>query len=471
MNPKALGAWGIVTNVSKAMAIACFCVGSVNALTLTQAYDNAQISDARFRAGINQGKASEEQFYQARAALFPQVAAEINNTKTRQNIVSSDNTVFASGETSYTTKEWSVSLTQSIYDHSRVMRYKQAGFERIRIGAETQDLKQALILRVAETYFNALAEHENYNYIQTEIRALNRQSELVEAKLQDGLANRMEALDARARQIQGEFRSVEASNRLRNALNDLKAINGVWPAKVRGLGVGVRWYAVGSHLKPINHWVQLAYKNNALVKARLSAVDVAMHEIKAQRGAHFPTLELVLSHGNRDTGGTLFGGGSEVDNQDISIRLKVPLYSGGAVSSKVRESLHLYNKTKDELRLQMMLVEREVSQAYDGQVAAMAKSIALAKSVEAFELSLESKRIAFDSGLISNVTVLDGERDLYLVRSELSTAKYEYLMSGLRLKKVVGTLAADDVTEVNARLDGKWMRLDLAASVMSDAAL
>ena len=72
-------------------------------------------------------------------------------------------------------------------------------------------------------------------------------------------------------------------------------------------------------------------------------------------------IDLTITKNNEETKGSLFGGGSNVDTEALMFTLTVPIYAGGAVSSKVRETLNLQYKAKDEL-------EQALSQAGDDSI-------------------------------------------------------------------------------------------------------
>ena len=89
-------------------------------------------------------------------------------------------------------------------------------------------------------------------------------------------------------------------------------------------------------------------RNNPALVVQRHVVNVSRTEISRQNAGHYPTLDAVLRKSNRDTQGTLFGGGSEVETQELMLRLSVPLYAGGSVSSKTREAQARYQIIIDD---------------------------------------------------------------------------------------------------------------------------
>jgi len=196
-------------------------------------------------------------------------------------------------------------------------------------------------------------------------------------------------------------------------------------------------------------WVTSALEQNPKILIRKFAIEEAAEEIDRQQAGHFPTVDVSASSNTRDTGGTLFGGGSEVDTKELKIELNLPLFAGGGVTSRAREAIELHSKAKVELRLALRQVERDTLIAYDGIVNSIAKVKALQKLVEANEGIVQAKSTAYESGLSSNLEVLDAERDLFFARSEFALARYEYVINTLGLKRAAGILSDRDIQGIS----------------------
>lgn len=415
-------------------------------------YKLAQQRDPTYLAGVHQHAASTEGKYQARAALLPSLDLSATRTETSQDIVSSDNEVFGSGSTSYPTDEYSVSIKQSLYDYSNWAAYSAAKARVARADAEFIGVEQDLLMRVSEAYFIALALNEEFASAQAERRSLEEHFELLQLKRRDGLARQTDMLDAQARFMQSQSREVEVRASLKDSLEVLRELTGTLPDSLAMLDQKTA-QATPDPVDP-EAWWQLALEQNPELAMRRKSVEAARQEIKRLKGGHYPTLDLELSYGDRNTQGSLFGGGSEVQTQEINVGLNIPIYSGGIVSSRVRESIELLSKAEQELELELRSVQRNTFASFDGVLTDIAKSDALGKSVEAYQLGVDAKRLAYSSGVATSLTVLDGERDLYFARSQYVGARYGYLVNVIRLKRAAGVLTEKDLQDINAMLTG-----------------
>ena len=432
---------------------------SVQSADLLEVYQQAKESDPIYQAGFHQHQASIEIYQQAKAVLLPNIKLSYNRTDTTQDIVSSDNAVFNAGSTSFPTTSLNLSITQSIYSFSNWAYFKQAKEEVKRVAAELEEVNQSLIFRVAEAYFSVLGEQDNFVAIAAEASALEKHFELVSNQRSSGLARMTDFLDAQARFLQAQARKVEIGNDLQDAIQALREMTDVLPDSLIALGNELQLVKPDPYVA--DDWLALAAQQNPLVLAKRSAVAVSLQEVRRQRGGHYPTLDLTMTQNNQETKGSLFGGGSEVDTRTVMFTLTVPVYAGGAVVSKVRETLNLQYKAQDELEQTLRANARETRAAFNGVVGSISKVRALKKSLEAYELAVEAKRTSYQSGLESGVSVLDAERDLFIARSDFSSARYGYLLNILSLKRAAGALSLVDLEQVNTYLQGDAVPTDV----------
>jgi len=193
-------------------------------------------------------------------------------------------------------------------------------------------------------------------------------------------------------------------------------------------------------------------EQNLVLRAKRAAVDVARYEIERQRAGHWPSLNLALSHNRRDAGSTLFGGGSNVETTDLTLRLSVPIYEGGLTSAVTQEAVYRYQKSQEDHEQERRSVERATRAFYDGTLGGVSLVRALRQSVIAQQSALELKVEGNRSGLFALLAVLDAQRDLYLAKRDYAQARYDYLLYRLRLKQAAGTLSEADLVGIGAAL-------------------
>ncbi|AVI62944.1 TolC family outer membrane protein [Halomonas sp. GFAJ-1] len=418
---------------------------------LLDVYQLARDNDPIFREQFYGKQAADELYYQARSALLPQVSVTASQSQTYQNIRQSDNESFDSGSVSFPTTRYGASISQSVYDYARWSSFAQSKKEIRQAASELEVVRQNLLYRVAERYFDALSIYENLSYLQAEKGSVEANYQEVLARFEDGLTRSENMLDARARLEQVRAREIEVQNALRDAIEALAEMIGAPPQQLVLLGSDLQL----SRPDPDSQeaWETLAIERSPRLKAAELATEVANRSIDVRRGGHFPTLDLQLNYDFDDTDGSLFGGGSEVETQEIALRLNVPVYSGGRTSSEVRESVSLLEASRSQLEGVTRELRREVRSSYQSILSAKARERSLRRSLEASEQVVESRQVSVETGIVPLRDLLDAERDLFFARSELAAARYDYLINVLRLKRATGVINVDDLREIDERMN------------------
>lgn len=420
-------------------------------MDLTSAFALALEKDPRFAGMRHEGDATKEILRQAWGAALPALAAEGVHTETTQNIISTENQVFGSGKSDFPTTEYTLSLTQPLFNFATFMNIRRAR-EIVRASElELEAARQDLAVRVAISYFRVLAAMDRLAATEAEEAAVSSHHELISERFNRGLSTRTEFYDAKARLAEVQANRLVAESDLDDARQALKEIIGRPAGDLAPLRDELP--LVPADPADAESWIDAAVHQNPSLEALRSTVEASRQEIRRQRAGHYPHVNLEASHNWRETKGTLFGGGSEVETTNLLVRVNIPLYQGGIVSSRTREATHLMKASlQDEERLTRSL-QREARAAFFGVGNSIERVQALAEAVEAQRLALEGKREGHRSGLFTILAVLDGERDYSLARQNYAMARYDYIINSLILKQTVGTLGGDDIAAVNG-----WLR-------------
>ncbi|MFH1872235.1 MAG: TolC family outer membrane protein [Pseudomonadota bacterium] len=414
---------------------------------LAQVYLLSKDSDPKYRAGRFEFEAISYSEPQARAALLPNVSIEASQIDTRQRIINSANAVFATGMSRYPTRNLTLTLTQPIFKVSAWHGYEQAKTKVKQAAANFAALEQDLMLRAATAYLNVLAARDALGFAEAERDAIKRQLDLVQQRFSSGLVARVGLHEAKARYELKEADVVAARNDLDDKLQALREMTG---KLVVGLKPLREEFPLEQPNPPeINQWIDAGLQQNLMLTARRHGVEVAQQEITRQKSGHAPVVDLVVTQNGKVTGGSLFGGGSNVDTTDVMLRLTIPVYSGGATVAMTDEAAKRYQAALEDLERDVRQIERQTRAAFQGVTGGTVRIKALAQGVTSSLSARELKLEGYKSGLETIIQVLDAERDLYAAKRDSAKARYDYLLNRLRLKQAVGTLSENDLLETN----------------------
>jgi outer membrane protein len=418
--------------------------------TLLEAYRLALQNDPKYRAAQADTRASGTAIDQARAGFMPTVRYDIERTETRQRILSSKNPIFGAGVTNFPTSNDTLSVTQPIFRKDAIERLAQAKALVKQAEYTLLAAEQDLQLRTTAAYLVLLAAADSVTLAQAEREAVGKVLDLARERLKGGLGTITAQHDAAARYAVTQAREIEARNRLRDARQGLREITGKVIENVQSLR---EEFSLEIPEPPvIERWLESAFDQNLSLRARREAVEVARQEVERMRAGHFPSLNLLLNHNRRDAGSTLFGGGSEVETTDLTLRLTLPLFEGGLTSAVTQEAAYRYQKSLEDLEQERRALERTTRASYDGTLSGVSLVRALKQSVVSQESALQAKEEGYKSGLFTLLPVLDAQRDLYLARRDYAQSRYDYLFNRLRLKQAAGTLSEVDLVGIGSAL-------------------
>lgn len=415
---------------------------------LLQVLNLAQQNDPKYLAAGFSLQASKQALPQAESKYYPTVSFDAERTDTEQNILSSENTVFDKGSSKFPTSQYSLTVSQPIFQWSYVVGIRQADAVVKKADAEYQTANQDLILRTVQRYLDVLKAQDALQFSNAEKQAIKKQLELVSVQKRAGKVRRTDLLDAKARYANAESGQIEADYAIKDAFEALTESTGVNVSTLLALKKNIPLQLPDA--ATAEERVKQALSNNPAMIAQQHALEVAIQEVERQESGHYPTLDLVARSNRKETGGTLFGGGSDVETNDIMLRFNLPLYQGGYVSSRKTEANELYFKAKEELEELRRSITRQTRSAYFGLKSAISRVKALQTSVDAQELTLDSKRRGYRNGLYTNLAVLDAERDLHMAKRDFSEAIHDYFLNALRLEHAIGDLTITDVQRINA---------------------
>lgn len=173
--------------------------------------------------------------------------------------------------------------------------------------------------------------------------------------------------------------------------------------------------------------------------------------IKAWHSTKKPTLDLVLEYAKSNSGGGNFGD-SETEDRTIGLQLDIPIYQGGLINSKTRTAKQAYNQDIKKLESTLRTVRAQTREAYLGVMASMARIHALKQAVRSNNQAIEAIQAGYNEGMRTTFDVLQANRELYRTQRDYQRARYDYLLSSLKLKQSTGQLTESDLNKLNNRL-------------------
>lgn len=429
-----LPSWARVVG-SSLIAMVCL-TPPATAEDLMHIYQQALQQDARYASARYAREAGQEKKAQGKAGLLPLIS--LQSGITRSNV---DN---GSLSDRYNSTGYTLQLSQPLFRKQNWLANDQSErqfmLSELRLAKEKQDL----ILRVAQAYFDVLLARDTLASVRAEKVAVVQQLELAKKSFEVGTATITDSQEAQARHDVVSASEIAADSDLEVKERALDVLLNKDHGELSGLKEPLD---IPVPVPPrLQDWLDAAAQGSLAVQMQEMASDLARLELERQQAGHYPTLDLVASHGdNHRDSGTL-------RNSSLGVQLNIPLYQGGATDSRIREARALLDAARADVDLTRRQAVLDTRQAYLGVVNGLSQIKALEAALRSSRLALESNKLGYEVGVRINIDVLNAEQQVHAAQRNLSRARIETLMSQLRLKAAVGSLSEADVDAINRLL-------------------
>jgi outer membrane protein len=458
------------------VAAACSLIlasASAGAADLVTVYQRALQNDPQIREADANRLASRESKPQALAALLPQFDVTGSYTKIdedggRTQLTRSDPAdpnsplvpINITTTSDLTAKQYDLTLRQTLFRWDQWMTLRRADAQVAQAEADYQFAQQDLIQRTSVRYFDVLAAQDTVDAAQASLDAFARQLEQADKRFEVGLIAITDVQEARAARDQAAAALIQAKRSLATARELLRELTG---ESFDTLATPVDDLPLKSpEPSSEEQWVTTALDQNLQVISARLATDIAKQDVRVARAGHLPQIDLVASRGDQDFTGDQVGrsqGGisrapaDQTQTTDsIGVQVTIPIYSGGATSSRVRQQVYLHRAARERLERANRETERSARDAYLGVLSEISRVQALRQALESGRTALQATEAGFEVGTRTTVDVLDARRRLFDAQTNYARSRYDYILNVLQLQFATGTLDRTDLDEINSFL-------------------
>jgi outer membrane protein len=413
------------------------------AQSLQELYDAARAFDATYLAARALADSAQFRAEQAKALGRPSLA--LGSVASRAE---TDPPSFSRRNTN--TLQAGLSGEQWLFNRANTATMSQAEKSLAVSQADLVTAEQDLIVRLAQAYFDVLASQDALTTAQANKKAISEQLASARRNFEVGTATITDTREAQARFDLATAQEIAAENDLRTkriALDQLVGRSNVQP---KPLATPVA--LPSTQPRAVDDWVSLTDQAPLVRRAQLN-FDIAQLENDKARAGHLPTVKLEGTLGsNRATGSfpQLQGNEGTTNSASVGVRLAVPLYSGGAVDNRVKETVALQEQARNNLDAARRGVAQSTRQAFFGVESGPAQVKALEAAEASSKLALEATQLGYRVGVRVNLDVLNAQTQLFTTQRDLSRARYDVVVNGLRLRQAAGSLQPSDVSAVDA---------------------
>ncbi|GAB2581456.1 TolC family outer membrane protein [Dyella jejuensis] len=421
---------------------------------LLDAYRQARANDPVLAQADATRLAVHEGIPQARALLLPQISGTMSLQQ--QSGVDASNEGYASPTLNpghIRTRSVGVELDQTILNLADIANLQAAHSTADAQEQTYQAAAQDLFVRVATAYFTILNDEDQLTYAKANEEAYRVTYDQAEQQYKVGIAAVTNVYQAKSFYESAKATTISTENTLANDRQALTVITGKPVGELKKLRPDLPMDA------PVpadpQAWVDSSLKNNPDILAAQFSVDSAEHSINAARAGHLPTITASLSRAKSSSwleNGSYNVIGNGRYGNTIGVTLSVPIFSGGAIQSRVRQSIYQRDEAQDSLESTRRATAQNTLNYYNSVMAGISEVESGKAAVDAGQKSLDATKAGFQVGTQIMLDVLTAIQTLTQAESTYSVARHQLVLNRLLLRQSAGTIDYKDLEYANSLL-------------------
>ncbi len=445
----------IAVTALSTLVLTAFHANSAWALDFKTAYEAALQHDATILAERAAAQAAQERLPQALSQRRPSLS--LSAGQNRNHLESQTANMLGQRSVSeryYDSNNAALQLRQPLYRPAILAQIKQARAQVQDADAVLDVNENDLLERVAQAYFDALLGQVQLDLASAQKTAFAAQLQSAQKGFAAGVGMRTDVDEAQARMDLAHAQVLQAQQALDLARRRLALLLGVPVAQLVQLAdLDPQRFAPSAPVPTsAEQWIALAEESSPQLQALRARLRAAQAEVDKAQAGHKPTLDVVATVSRSDSD-SVTSINTVYKQKYVGVQLNVPLYSGGYVSSTVRQALAEVQRMQQTLEAAQRDLSNQVYEQFSAMTEGVLRIAALEQAVRSAQQALLSSQKSLQAGARTTVDVLNAEQQLTVAQRDLAQARYGYVLAHLKLQMLAGQERMANVDAVN-----RWLK-------------
>lgn len=445
----------IAVTALSTLVLTAFHANSAWALDFKTAYEAALQHDATILAERAAAQAAQERLPQALSQRRPSLS--LSAGQNRNHLESQTANILGQRSVSeryYDSNNAALQLRQPLYRPAILAQIKQARAQVQDADAVLDVNENDLLERVAQAYFDALLGQVQLDLASAQKTAFAAQLQSAQKGFAAGVGMRTDVDEAQARMDLAHAQVLQAQQALDLARRRLALLLGVPVAQLVQLAdLDTQRFAPSAPVPTsAEQWIALAEESSPQLQALRARLRAAQAEVDKAQAGHKPTLDVVATVSRSDSD-SVTSINTVYKQKYVGVQLNVPLYSGGYVSSTVRQALAEVQRVQQTLEAAQRDLSNQVYEQFSAMTEGVLRIAALEQAVRSAQQALLSSQKSLQAGARTTVDVLNAEQQLTVAQRDLAQARYGYVLAHLKLQMLAGQERMANVDAVN-----RWLK-------------
>jgi outer membrane protein len=417
---------------------------SLQTQDLAAVYRLAQGYDASYQASRAQYQQLLEQIEQVRANILP--AVDLTLTGTRSSVTRD----IPASTTDFGANTARINVTQPVFNRSAFLAIEGMEKQTKQADAQLQAAEQDLIVRVSQAYFDVLVSQETLSVVQTQKTALTEQLRSIKAQFDVGMATTTDVQDVQARHDLVIAQEISSQNELNTKQLVLQTLVGkpVIPQPLSQI-VDTNRLAVA----PLKDWLDIAQKTHPNIVQTQMIHQLALLGVGQAKAGYLPTLSVGASYTNTlningNAAALMPSSTFRTENTTLGLTMNWSLFSGFSSLHGVKAAQAQLDQTQALQESAVRTVIQNTQTSYITLLTAKSLIQAYETAVLSAQAALDANKLGRDVGVRVNLDVLNAQTQYYQNQKDLTQARYNYLMSWVRLGQASGELSTQSLDQL-----------------------
>jgi outer membrane protein len=406
-------------------------------LTLKAALEQALAQNPQVHRSVLTLAQSQEDARAAQAALLPTLDAYGFIQRNKLNLDTFLGAPSRGGPAvvgPYGWGEVGIEARTTLFDLSVWNRWRAAHDFEAATRAQNRSVREGITALTVGQYFRALRGSESVKAAQSRVELAQALEKLAEDQQTHGIGTKLDTLRAQV-QLQNERqRLIQAQTQLKTALYGLAKILDLEP----GVSIELTDRLAAPDLPQFTY--QEAYENGLVGRPELAALEAQQKAAEnlrsAAQSARLPSVTLSGKYASVG----LYPSEPWVPIFQVTLGVKVPLFTGGLVSSRIAKAKAELAKVQEERREMESMVNLEV-QTSQAELDAAGSEVAVAtQTTELASEALLQARHRFEAGVSNNIEVINAQDELAKASDSQINALYRLCQAYADLAKAMGRM-------------------------------
>jgi len=421
-------------NFSKSLLVGAslLCLSTeVIALPLNEDLAHAYNNNPTLKAEIENLKSTNESLPQAYSGWLPNVSASYSIGKEKEKL--NDST----GRSQPNSRN--LTISQPIFNGGQTVASIKKAREGVKAGqARLHDAEQRVLLSAIQAYINVVHAREVVSLSKHNEKVLGEQLESTETRFQLGETTRTDVAQSKSRLAVGTSDRIRAEGNLIASEAEYESIFLKKPDS--DMSIPENLPEIPSKFRES---LDLALDNNPSLIFAQHNRNISESNIDISISKLLPSVTLNGEVARSGNGG--LSSAERLENETISLNVRVPLYQSGAEYSSVRQAKYQSENSRYNYEIQKNKVTNILTNAWKDVTTSRANIKATFASAEAAKIALEGVKQEQEIGSRTTLDVLDAEQEQFIANVNYITARKDEVVAVYSLLSAIGELTAKDL--------------------------